>query len=61
MSKSDAGKGDRPRPFDRRKWDAWWNQYEKGKKNEDDRCSGDTEKKISKKDDVQGSNEASIS
>lgn len=32
MSKGDAGKGDRPRPFNRKKWDAWWDRYEKEKK-----------------------------
>ena len=32
MSKNEAGKGDCPRPFDRKKWDAWWDQYEKEKK-----------------------------
>ena len=32
MNKSDAGKGDRPRPVDRKKWDAWWDEYEMGKK-----------------------------
>ncbi len=43
MSKSDAGKGDTPRPFDHKKWDAWWDQYEKGKKDvkEDDVHSGE--------------------
>jgi len=32
MNKSDAGKGDRPRPVDRKKWDAWWDEYEMDKK-----------------------------
>ncbi len=43
MSKRDAGKGDRPRPVDRKKWDAWWDQYEKGKKDakEDDLHGGE--------------------
>ncbi len=45
MSKSDAGKGDAYRLVDRKKWDAWWDQYEKGKKDV-------------KEDDVQDSNEA---
>ncbi len=35
MSKSDAGKGDRPRPVDHKKWDAWWDQYETKKKRYD--------------------------
>ncbi len=34
MSKSSAGKGDRPRPYDRKKWEAGWAAYEKGKKEE---------------------------
>jgi len=32
MSQSDAGKGDRPRPVDRRKWDRGWKRIKKGKK-----------------------------
>jgi len=31
MSKSDAGKGDSPRPIDRKKWESWWDQYDKAK------------------------------
>ncbi|KKM99713.1 hypothetical protein LCGC14_1145190 [marine sediment metagenome] len=31
MSKSDAGKGSRYRPVDRKKWDAWWDEYEANK------------------------------
>ncbi len=34
MSKSSAGKGDCPRPYDRKKWEAGWAAYEKGKKEE---------------------------
>ena len=34
MSKSSAGKGDRPRPYDRKKWEAGWAAYEKGKEDE---------------------------
>ena len=61
MSRSDAGKGDRTRPFNRKKWDAGWDQYEKGKKNEDNGCSDDIERQVQKKNDVQSSNEAGIS
>ena len=32
MSKNDAGKGDHKRPCDRKKWDAWWDEYEINKK-----------------------------
>ena len=45
MSKG-AGKGDCPRPYDRKKWEAGWAAYEKGKKDEE------------KENDVQGSEEA---
>lgn len=29
---SDYGKGDRPRPVDRKKWDESWRRYEEAKK-----------------------------
>ena len=32
MANSSAGKGDKPRPVDRKKWDAAWARYEKAKK-----------------------------
>ncbi len=34
MSKSSAGKGDRPRPYDHKKWEAGWAAYEEGRKRE---------------------------
>ena len=73
MSRSDAGKGDRTRPFNRKKWDKWWDDYEKGKKDgtldrvqEDSQqvCNVGSKDKIeetnekSKQDDVHGSSEA---
>ena len=29
MSSSPAGKGDKNRPVNRKKWDAWWERYKK--------------------------------
>ena len=43
MSKSSAGKGDRPRPFVRKKWEAWWDLYESNKK---ERELSDREKEL---------------
>ena len=34
MSKNNAGKGDRPRPYDHKKWEAGWAAYEEGRKHE---------------------------
>ena len=44
MSKSDAGKGDTYRPVDRAKWDAWWDNYEREKKNGKEKQPGGPEK-----------------
>ena len=52
MSKSSAGKGDRPRPYDRKKWEAGWANYEKGKKDENNRCSDNIARQVQKKNDV---------
>ena len=33
--KSDYGKGDRPRPFNRKKWYEWWDAWEKRKQEQE--------------------------